>query len=135
MKIDGGCHCGYVQYKAEVNTNKVVICHCTDCQKLSTGVYRIIVPAKETEFTLTNQSPKDYIKTSNSGTPRIQAFFPECGSHVYATSVDNIGDRIFNIRFGTINQKEQFAPTGQIWCRSAQPWAFNIEDVPRTEMQ
>ena len=135
MKIDGGCHCGHVQYKAEVNTDTVVICHCTDCQKLSAGVYRIIVPAKETEFTLTNQSPKDYIKTSDSGMPRIQAFCPECGSHVYATSVNNIGDRIFNIRLGTISQKEQFAPTGQIWCRSAQPWAFNIEDVPRTEMQ
>ena len=93
------------------------------------------MPAKETEFTLTNQSPKDYIKTSDSGMPRIQAFCPECGSHVYATSVNNIGDRIFNIRLGTISQKEKFAPTGQILCRSAQPWAFNIEDVPRSEMQ
>jgi|TARA_B100000315_G_C14590505_1_gene595490 hypothetical protein len=135
MKIDGGCHCGHVQYEAEVTTDTVVICHCTDCQKLSAGAYRIVVPSKETEFSLLANPPKDYIKTSNSGTPRIQAFCPECGSHIYATSVDNIGARVFNIRLGTINQKEQFSPTGQIWCRSAQPWAFNIEDVPRTEMQ
>jgi len=135
MKIDGGCHCGHVTYEAEVKTDSVGICHCTDCQRLSAGAYRIVVPCQEADYTLTNNPPKDYIKTSESGRPRIQAFCPECGSHLYATSVDDPGSRTFNIRLGTVNQKAQFTPTHQIWCRSAQPWAFNIENIPRTEMQ
>jgi hypothetical protein len=34
MKIDGGCHCGYITYVAEIDPDKVGICHCTDCQTL-----------------------------------------------------------------------------------------------------
>jgi hypothetical protein len=35
MKIDGGCHCGYIAYEAEADPAKAMICHCTDCQTLS----------------------------------------------------------------------------------------------------
>ena len=135
MKIDGGCHCGHVKYEDDVRDDFVVICHCTDCQKLSAAAYRIVVQSQETDFKLLNHSPKDYIKISESGAKRVQAFCPECGSHIYATSTDNVGARVFNIRLGSVNQKDQFKPTGQIWCRSAQPWAFNLEDIPRVEMQ
>ena len=32
MKIDGGCHCGYIAYEAEADPANAMICHCTDCQ-------------------------------------------------------------------------------------------------------
>ena len=35
MKIDGGCHCGYITYEAEADPEKTTICHCTDCRHLS----------------------------------------------------------------------------------------------------
>jgi hypothetical protein len=35
MKIDGRCHCGYITYEAEIDPEKVMICHCADCQTLS----------------------------------------------------------------------------------------------------
>jgi hypothetical protein len=35
MKVDGGCHCGYITYEAEADPEKTTICHCTDCQQLS----------------------------------------------------------------------------------------------------
>ena len=35
MKIDGRCHCGCITYEAEIDPDKVMICHCTDCQTLS----------------------------------------------------------------------------------------------------
>ena len=31
MKIDGGCHCGHISFEAEIDSEKVVACHCTDC--------------------------------------------------------------------------------------------------------
>ena len=30
MKIDGGCHCGYITYEAEADPQKAFICQCTD---------------------------------------------------------------------------------------------------------
>ncbi len=135
IRIDGSCHCGHVKYEAEVRSDFVVICHCSDCQKLSGSAYRIVVQAKEADFSLRNSPPKDYIKVTESGNKRIQAFCPECGSDLYSTSVEDVGERSFNIRLGTINQKDQFKPTSQIWCRSAQEWAFNLDDIPRVETQ
>ncbi len=43
MKIDGGCHCGYIAYEAEADPDRVEICHCTDCQTLSGSAFRTIV--------------------------------------------------------------------------------------------
>jgi hypothetical protein len=53
MHIDGACHCGKVTYEAEVNPEKVIICHCTDCQTISGAPYRVNVPVRRESFTLT----------------------------------------------------------------------------------
>jgi hypothetical protein len=42
MKIDGRCHCGYITYQAEIDPEKVMICHCTDCQTLSGSAFRTV---------------------------------------------------------------------------------------------
>ena len=39
MKIDGGCHCGYITYEAEADPAHTAICHCTDCQTLSGSAF------------------------------------------------------------------------------------------------
>ena len=44
MKIEGGCHCGNITYRAEVDPNTVGICHCTDCQTLTGSAYRANIP-------------------------------------------------------------------------------------------
>jgi hypothetical protein len=43
MKIDGSCHCGRVTFTADVNPNKVNLCHC-DCQALSGTPFRASAP-------------------------------------------------------------------------------------------
>ena len=30
MKIQGGCHCGKIVYKAEIDPKNVWLCHCTE---------------------------------------------------------------------------------------------------------
>ena len=35
MHVEGGCHCGYIAYEAEVDPETVSICHCTDCQRMT----------------------------------------------------------------------------------------------------
>ena len=135
VKIDGGCHCGWLTFEAFVDRDNVKVCHCTDCQKLSASAFRAVIASKETDFKLLNNKPKDYIKTADNGTLRIQAFCPECGFHIYATSIDNIGNRIFNIRLGSVVQKDQFQPRKQVWCRSALPWVFDLNNISRIDKQ
>ena len=66
MKIDGGCHCGYITYVAEIDPDKVGICHCTDCQTLSGSAFRTSVPAARDAFSLRTGQPKIYVKTAEA---------------------------------------------------------------------
>ena len=52
MKIDGACHCGYITYEAESDPEKVMICHCTDCQTLSGSAFRTVALTRENTFKL-----------------------------------------------------------------------------------
>lgn len=135
MKIDGRCHCGSITYEAEIDPENVRICHCTDCQRLSGTAFRVSVGTPEAAFALLSGSPKTYVKTGENGARRAQVFCAECGSQIYATAADGDGPRIFNLRTGTIDQRNRLAPRSQIWRRSAQPWLGEIGSLPAREMQ
>ena len=129
LNIDGGCHCGKIRYEANVDTDNVVICHCTDCQAFSGAPYRVSVIVKAENFHLTGE-PKAYIKTTgDSGIPRRVAFCPNCGSALYSTTVET--PTRYNLRIGGVTQRAQLVPKLQGFCRSAQPWAMDIRDIPQ----
>jgi hypothetical protein len=128
MKIDGCCHCGRISYKAEINPDYVIICHCTDCQTISGAPYRVTVPVKTENFKLQGQ-PKTYVKTADSGNKRVLAFCADCGSAIYSTTPEN--QVVFSLRLGMIKQRAQLIPKSQGWCRSALPWAMDIGHIPR----
>ena len=50
MEIDGTCHCGQFTYRAELDPEQVVICHCTDCQVLSGSAYRTVAIVPKDSF-------------------------------------------------------------------------------------
>ncbi len=127
MKIDGGCHCGYIAYEAEIDPDEVAICHCTDCQTLSGSAFRTAVPAAREAFRLRSGQPKIYVKTAESGAKRIQAFCPECGTSIYSTAVGEA--LIFMIRVGTARQRAELFPKKQIWCRSALDWVMDLGSI------
>lgn len=133
MKIEGGCHCGAITYKAEVDPEKTSICHCTDCQKLTGTAFRVTVPVPEDKIAFSG-TPKIYVKTAESGNKRAQAFCPECGSHLYAASVGE-GPKVYGLRAGTSDQREQLVPRRQIWHRSALHWLPEFEGVETFEEQ
>jgi hypothetical protein len=133
MKIDGGCHCGLISYEAEADPNKAGMCNCTDCQKLSGAPFRGFVPVDGATLRLTGQ-PTIYVKTGESGGKREQAFCPRCGSSIYSTA-PGPGAKIYNIRLGSIRQRDQIVPKSQLWVRSQQRWVESIAAIPKVEKQ
>jgi len=132
MQIDGGCHCGKITYTAEVDPEKVGICHCTDCQTLSGTAFRVSVAAAKEKFHPQGDI-KIYIKTAESGAKRAQGFCPDCGTPIYATAAEN--PQVFNIRLGTARQRDVLRPKGQGWYRSARSWINDLASIPRFEKQ
>ena len=132
MRIDGACHCGRLSYDADVDPEKVGVCHCTDCQTLSGSAFTAFVPVPKDAFRLRGQ-PKIYVKTAESGNRRAQAFCPDCGTRMYASAEKD--PQVFNLRLGTVRQRASLAPKSQVWCRSALPWVMDLADVQQHPKQ
>ena len=134
MKVDGGCHCGFITYEADADPGKTNICHCTDCQMLTGSAFRTTAPAKAGTFKLRSGELKTYVKIAESGRGRVQAFCPRCGTPIYATAV---GDepKSYGVRVGTIRQRDQFVPRKQIWARSALGWIDDMAGIPKTDAE
>jgi hypothetical protein len=133
LHVDGSCHCGNIQFEAEIDLDKVTICHCTDCQRMTGAAFRTVVPAIKNSFKLLKGEPTTYLKIAESGNRRIQGFCPHCGTSVYATSEFN--QEIFGLRVGTLNQRAEIIPKKQIWHRSAMEWISDIDHLPKFEKQ
>jgi hypothetical protein len=133
MKIDGACHCGHIAYEATIDPERVGMCHCTDCQTFSSSAFRMGVPAKKDEFRLLEGQPKIYVKTAQSGTRRVQAFCPECGTGIY--TAPETDPQVFSIRVGTVRQRRELVPKWQFWCRSELPWVADLASIRRFDEQ
>ena len=134
MRIDGRCHCGHITYEADIDPDKTLICHCADCQALSGSAFRVVAYTREDAFTLRSGELKIYVKTSESGNERPQAFCPKCGTPIYATAA-GAGPKVYAIRVGTARQRDRVTPTVQVWRRSAQPWLADIGSMRSVERQ
>ena len=134
MKITGGCHCGQIRYEAELNLDNVVVCHCTDCQSLSGSSFRTVAMSKKGAFKFLTGDPKVYVKTGDSGNKRELTFCSDCGSPFYSTSVGD-GPKIYGIRLGTVDQRNQITPKKQKWIGSSQSWTQEMSSLPLTDKQ
>lgn len=132
MHVDGSCHCGAVSFTAEVDPNRVMVCHCTDCQVLSGAPFRAVVTAPFETLSVSG-STRSYIKVAQSGNRRAQVFCPECGTPLWATAPENPTSVI--LRLGCVRQRQQLAPAVQIWQHSALSWVPGLASVPGSPQQ
>ena len=129
MKVTGGCHCGAISYEAEVEPQKVVICHCSACQHLLCSWFLAVVCTGENSFRLLWGVPKIYVKSAWSGHKREQSFCGTCGTPIYAAPVEQ-DKPVVGLRVGTINERALLPPTRQIWTSAALPWANDCASLP-----
>ncbi len=132
MKIDGGCHCGYVTIEAEADPETTTICNCTDCQTMSGAPLRAVISTRPGTFVLRSGQPKEYRKTADSGAVRPQGFCPRCGTAIYSTS-DGDDPKAYNIRVGVLRQRNELVPRRQAFVRSQQLWVTDLDSILKFE--
>jgi hypothetical protein len=135
MRIDGTCHCGFINIEGEADPEKTQICHCTDCQTSTGSAFRVSIPVPGATFKMTGQ-PSLYVKTTaDSGRPRVQAFCPKCGSPIYSTTPGDGVQPSYTVRVGILRQREHLIPRRQNWFRSARAWSTELSAIPKNEKQ
>jgi len=133
MQIDGNCHCGLITYQATIDPEKIMICHCTDCQILSGGAFRWGTLVQKNDFRLLSGQLKIYVKTAQSGNKRALAFCGECGTALYGTDAENAQG--LSLRLSTARQAKQLTPKFQIWCDSAISWLPELDSMRKFDGQ
>ena len=132
VSIAGGCHCGAVRYEAEVDPERVSICHCTDCQALTGSAFRVTVSTPRQAVRITAGELRVYAKRGDNGRVRFQHFCGDCGSPLF-TSGEGEDAATWGIRWGSIAERRALTPTRQIWRRSAVEWLGQVDDLPAHE--
>ena len=131
MHVSGSSHCGAIQFEAEVDATKTMMCHCTDCQTLSSTAFRVNVPTTAEALKLKQGQPKEYVKVGDSGGRRAQGFCGDCGAQIYATGAEHPRE-VYMLRVGTINERNQLQPQSQAWRQSALTWLGDWPNIPAT---
>ena len=134
MKVHGQCHCKQITFEAEIDPDKVAVCHCTDCQTFSGAPFRASVPAPAAQFRLLSGKPKVYVKTAESGNRRRQHFCGDCGTAL-AASDDSDNPATYGLRVGCLAERAQLTPVRASWRRSALPLSLDIRSLPGPERQ
>lgn len=134
MKVDGACLCGSITYEAEIDPDRVAICHCSDCQVNSGSAYGVVVHIADGRFRLLTGTLREFEKTAESGRVRHLSFCPTCGTRIHARTKDD-PTAFFGLRVGTIRQRAQLTPRVQVWCGSALPWVSDLTRIAARDAQ
>ena len=74
--------------------------------------------------------PTEYRKIADSGNVRLQGFCLQCGTALYATSIDD-QPKAYNVRLGALRQRNDLVPRRQIFVRSQQAWVNDLNSIPK----
>jgi len=119
--ITGTCQCGQVRYRLFAPPKLVLACHCTECQKLSTGPFSVtaFVPADAIEFT---GDMKEWSRSSDSGNRNNARFCPGCGNRIY--HYNPADSSILKLKLKPVHMPDDtlFEPTAHVWVSEKLSW-------------
>ena len=124
----GRCLCGALRYEFITEPTTVYICHCTECQKVSSSAFGVSVRVSADGFNITQGERKSIETVADSGRTKTGFFCPECGIRI--SNKPNSGDLVV-IKAGTLDNPNLFRPIAHIWTQSAQSWFSFADGLPK----
>ncbi len=118
----GGCLCGAIRYRVTQPIEKLIMCHCTDCQKASATGASVNAVVPTDTFEIVKGEPKVFSKVVDSGNTLHRAFCGDCGSPIY-TRRANL-PQVTVVKVGTLDAPVDMKVAMHIWTRSARPWTY-----------
>lgn len=131
-KLSGGCLCGSVRYSVEGDIVARRQCWCRVCQYLACGNASINLIVTTSAVSATG-NVASHRGIADSGSHIIRQFCPTCGTHLFASDVENPDYMV--IRVGTLDHPKIGAPDATIWTASAPEWAVIDERSTTFERQ
>ncbi len=117
--ISARCSCGAIALSLPGPANLVAACHCLECQRRTGAPFGVgaFYPLGDVEIAGT---PKEYVRTGESGGKVLCYFCPDCGSTVY-WKPEKFPSMI-GVAVGTIADPNFPAPIKSVFERSKHEW-------------
>ncbi len=81
---EGGCLCGAVRYKTTAEPQRVTICHCTFCQRVTGSAFNVLPVFRKVDVVLSGEKPRTYDHQSDESRKRVTLnFCGTCGTTVF----------------------------------------------------
>ena len=119
MKIEGGCLCGQVRFKADAEPLFQAVCHCKNCQKQGGTAFSVVVGVPTAALHISGETAT-YDDTADSGGKVARVFCPRCGSPILSEAAGRPGLSI--IKAGTLDDTSELDPKVHVWTESAMPF-------------
>jgi hypothetical protein len=131
MKVEGGCYCGALRYRAEGDPVFKGQCHCRECQYITGGHPNAVMAMPEGGFAYTTGAPKAF-RRADLANPVTREFCAQCGTHIVAKSSGLPGAVILKV--GTFDDPSVFGkPEMVIYTIDKQSFHHVPEGVPTFE--
>ncbi|MFI5410002.1 GFA family protein [Kaistia sp. UC242_56] len=114
---EGGCRCGAVRLRITARPLLTMACHCTGCQKMSSGAYSLSAAIPSEAFEVTLGEP---VIGGLHGAPK-HYFCGHCMTWMF-TRPDGI-DFFVNLRPTMLDDPSWFVPYMETWTSEKLPWA------------
>ena len=121
LPLDGGCRCGAIRYRVTGAPAFTFACHCTDCRQLTASAFSIGLVVPEDAFKVIDGEPRIWTKIADSGKPSHQYWCAIC--HGWTHTIAEGSPGMVVVRASTLDDSDWVRPVGQIFLRSAYPWA------------
>lgn len=129
--VTGGCACGAVRYTFEGEPFVSYACHCTDCQKRTSGAFGVSIRAPAESVRIDKGEMRSYSRVADSGNQIDVGFCGDCGTSLFGGSLAR--PEAVVIFAGTLDDPSWVPIQANIWARSAMPWVRMDPDVERFE--
>lgn len=129
----GGCQCGTVRYAVSGQPKTVVVCHCSECQRISGSAFGMTMVLAKEHFAITKGTLKVFSRTADSGRLMHGHFCPECGTRIFHEKDETAG--VVLLRAGTLDVTSDLLPSIQLWTKSKQVWCELPANIRSFESQ
>lgn len=123
--FDGGCHCGAIRFRAAGPLRQILICHCSDCLRITGTSWGATAVHQDNFVYLTDHRPRWYQSSQSAE----RGFCDRCGSQMLYRRHDA---PLISIAPGALDDSDMLTVSGQIFASSHPAWGplcSGLEDL------
>ncbi|MBP0617053.1 GFA family protein [Jiella mangrovi] len=116
----GGCQCGAVRFRCEIDLASAHVCHCRMCQKAFGSFYAPLVSARKGTVAWTKAEPKRFRSSSHAQ----RGFCAECGTPLTYEAREGV-----SIAIGAFDDPAAIAPRHQFGLEAKLPYVDELGEL------